>query len=126
MTSSHPLRTGWCRLGLTQRLRTGWSEAKSIIYAAIHACVSSGRYTGLQIVFSTFFDNIFCNTRSRQFRTLHRFANLFLALFSIIYIYHNSVVTVEEEEDDVSLRKVADKPVKKKLKVRPRPSEENR
>jgi len=51
---------------------------------------------------------------------------LFLVLFSIISIYHNSVVTVEEEEDDVSLRKVADKPVKKKLKVRPRPSEENR
>ena len=31
---------------------------------------------------------------------------LFLVLFSIISIYHNSVVTVEEEEDDVSLRKV--------------------
>ena len=79
MTSSHRLRTGWCRLGLTQRLRTGWSEAKSIIYAAIHACVSSGRYTGLRIVFSTFFDNIFWNTRSRQFRTLHTIATfLFL------------------------------------------------
>ena len=51
---------------------------------------------------------------------------MFLVLFSIISIYHNSVVTVEEEEDDVSLRKVADKLVKKKLKVRPRPSEENR
>ena len=51
---------------------------------------------------------------------------LFLVLFSIISIYHNSVVTVEEEEDDVSLRKVADKLVKKKLKVRPRPSGENR